>query len=195
MRDSLKVVPAIGNGLAKDGNAAGRAGRRAFCRLALLAPLALAGCDDGPVVPAELVGSRLPRVDLPVLDVPGDYALDPASAPCLINFWATWCPPCRAEMASLNRLYHDLRGRGLQVLAVSIDTDLHLVREFLVQERLDFPILLDPEGVLARRVFGVAAYPTTWLVGRDGAVRDVWVGERDWDAAPIRTRVTALLEG
>jgi len=170
-----------------------RCNRRAFCRLLLLLPAALAGCDEAPPPPGPSLG-RLPALAMPMLDAPAAYPLGEAATPCLINFWATWCPPCRAEMASLNRLYRDLRGRGLQVLAVSIDRDLHLVREFLLQTPLDFPILLDPDGELASRVFRVAAYPTTWLVAPGGVVRDVWVGERDWDAPAIRARVAALLE-
>jgi thiol-disulfide isomerase/thioredoxin len=171
-----------------------RCSRRDFCRLALLGPLALAACDGGPAAPPGPVGGRLPRLALPVLDASAAYPLNAAATPCLINFWATWCPPCRAEMASLNRLYRALRGRGLKVLAVAVDTDLPLVREFLVQARLDFPILLDPGGAVATGVFGVAGYPTTWLVERGGVVGDVWVGERDWDAPASRARVTALLD-
>ena len=95
-------------------------------------------------------------------------------------------------MASLNRLYRDLRSRGLKVVAVSVDSDLHLVREFLLDTPLDFPVLLDPEGEISQFSFGVRAFPTTWLVDRHAEVRDVWLGERDWDDALIRVEVEAL---
>lgn len=96
-------------------------------------------------------------------------------------------------MASLNRLYQEWRGRGLKVLAISVDSDPHLIREYLVATPLDFPVLLDPGGELSKGLFRVQAFPTTWLVDLDSTVRDVWVGDRDWDAAANRVAVEALL--
>ena len=96
-------------------------------------------------------------------------------------------------MASLNRLYRDWRARGLKVVAVSVDNDLHLIREYLVGTPLDFPVLLDPGGEISQRSFQVRAFPTSWLVDRNSMVRDVWIGERDWDDAKNRGMVEALL--
>lgn len=134
----------------------------------------------------------LPSVELPVLDG-GSYLFAEKSAPCLINFWATWCPPCRAEMASLNRLCKDYAGRGLRVFAVSVDEDAHLVREFIRQAGLDFPILLDPGGKVMALDFGVSAFPTSFLVGRRARVGGVWVGERNWDASNVRASLEQLI--
>lgn len=114
--------------------------------------------------------------------------------PCLVNFWATWCPPCRAEMASLNRLSQDYAGRGLGIFAVSVDEDLHLVREYVRRSPLLFPVLLDSGGKLAS-LLGIPAYPTTLLLGRDARVRNIWVGERNWDAADIRAIIDRTLAG
>lgn len=134
----------------------------------------------------------LPDVRLQEIDAEG--ALLPlANFPCLINFWATWCPPCRAEMASLNRLFLTYRAQGLGVFAVSVDEDAHLVREFLVKLPLAFPILLDPGAMHAKQDFRVAEFPTTFLVDRSRRIRDVWVGERDWDAPEVRQVAAAML--
>ena len=96
-------------------------------------------------------------------------------------------------MASLNRLYRDFRARGLKVVAVSVDSDLHLIREYLVGMPLDFPVLLDPGGEISQRLFQVRVFPTSWLVDRNSTVLDVWIGERDWDEAKNRVAVEALL--
>lgn len=150
----------------------------------MLAPWWLAACGR------ESDATRaLPALSLPVLD----GARQALGGPCLINFWATWCPPCRAEMASLNRLHRDFADRGLAVLGVAVDEDLNLVREYLRSQALAFTILLDPGGRLARSEFGVGVFPTTWLVDRTGRCRAVWVGERDWDLPTVRAAVAALL--
>ena len=133
----------------------------------------------------------LPAVELPVLD--GEARpLAKAASPVLINFWATWCPPCRAEMASLNRLMRDYGGRGLGIQAVSVDTDAHLVREYVRQSPLAFPVLLDPGGRVASE-FGITAFPTTFLVDRAARVSDVWVGDRNWDAPDVRQAIDRLV--
>lgn len=165
--------------------------RRLLIRSLAALPLVLSGCDDG--VARTDRGGALPSVALDGLDgVRVEFGV--SSGPCIINFWATWCQPCRAEMASLNRLFNDFRLRGLAVFAISIDDDIHLVREFLLQLPLSFPILLDPGGKRATRDFGVIGYPTTFLVARNAVVREIWVGERNWDASEVRVACDALCQ-
>ena len=156
-------------------------------------PLALIACDRRGGAQSTRPKGVLPTLSLPVLASVERFVFGAETGACLINFWATWCPPCRAEMASLNRLYRDWRARGLKVVAVSVDSDLHLIREYLVSTPLDFPVLLDPEGEISQRFFDVEAFPTTWLVDRHSSVHEVWLGERDWDDAQIRVAVEALL--
>jgi thiol-disulfide isomerase/thioredoxin len=117
----------------------------------------------------------------------------PAGRPMLVNFWATWCRPCRAEMPSLDRLYRQAMARGLEVLAVSVDSDVQLVREFVLQTGVSFPVLLDRSGEATRDALAISAFPTTVLVERSGAVAGVVVGEREWDAGPARAAAEALL--
>lgn len=136
----------------------------------------------------------LPTVELPLLNG-GNYLFTEKSTPCLINFWATWCPPCRAEMAALNRLHADYAGRGLGVITVSVDEDTNLVREFVRKEALDLPVLLDRGGSLSTSAFGVRAFPTSLLVNGQARVSAVWLGERDWDAADVRAAIVQSLGG
>lgn len=165
--------------------------RRSLCLAAALS-LVQIGCGQRDDALLASRRSSLPDVTLPLLDSGQQIALGKGIGPCLINFWATWCPPCRAEMASLQRLHQALSGRGFKVLAVSVDRDPHLVREYLLETSLDFPVLLDPDGVVSERSFQVQAYPTTWLVDINSVVRDIWQGERDWDDKAIRSAVDQL---
>lgn len=165
--------------------------RRRLIRSLAALPWVLSACDDSGAGAGQ--GRLLPSAVLDRLDA-GQVELGVSSGPCLINFWATWCQPCRAEMASLNRLFNDFRPKGLGVFAISVDEDIHLVREYLLQFPLSFPILLDPGGKQARKGYGINGYPTTLLVARNAVVKEVWVGERNWDAAAMRVACDALIQ-
>jgi peroxiredoxin len=97
----------------------------------------------------------------------------------LINFWATWCVPCREEMPTLERLSQD-RAASLEVLAVSLDTaSAAKIRAFVRELKLTFPILLDPELVVGR-LYRVRALPMSFVVDRTGLLRHREIGYRDW---------------
>jgi thiol-disulfide isomerase/thioredoxin len=108
-----------------------------------------------------------------------------------VNFWATWCPPCRDEAPSLERLHRRLAARGLEVLAVSIDdrAAVAAVAEFRRELGLTLPILLDPERTAYLR-YQATGVPETFVVGRDGRLVERIVGPRDWD----QPRYAALLD-
>ena len=111
----------------------------------------------------------------------------------LLNFWATWCPPCRAEMPSMERLYQAYRDRGLVILAISSDRMGRSVVEPYVQERgLTFPVLLDP-GAEVFSQYGVRGLPTSYLLDRQGRVFSADVGARDWSGTAAREAVERLL--
>jgi len=165
--------------------------RRLLGMLGVL-PLILAGCEEKPQITAMKVGERIPELDLPALDG-HRFRIAPMKSPLLLNFWATWCPPCRAEMQSLERLHKAYAGQGLRVVGVSVDTDHYLVKEFVFQEHLSFPIVLDPGGAEARKGFEVTAYPTTYLIDRSGYLAEVWLGEQDWGREDIRKKISALV--
>jgi thiol-disulfide isomerase/thioredoxin len=93
----------------------------------------------------------------------------------VLNFWATWCAPCRLEMPQFQTLYERYRDKGLQILAVNVQEDEKTVRDFLDQRTLSFPILLDREGLVAAR-YRVEAFPTTVVLDAEGKVVDVTEG-------------------
>ena len=88
----------------------------------------------------------------------------------VVNFWATWCPPCIEELPSIQRLWEDTRGAGLEVLAVNVGEPTERIDAFLrrFEPRLDFPVLLDPDGK-AFQVWGIRGLPKTFVVDKQGA--------------------------
>jgi len=110
----------------------------------------------------------------------------------MINFWATWCPPCREEMPAMERLYRRHRERGFVLLAVSVDTDASLVRPFLEQHKLTFPVTLDAKMDLAN-TYGVRALPSSFLVDRHGYLAALALGPRAWDNRAAHALVEGML--
>lgn len=109
-----------------------------------------------------------------------------------LNFWATWCPACRAEMPSMEKLYKAFKDKGLVMLAVSSDAGgAKVVGPFMQDYRLTFPALLDPDGRVTR-MYQVRGIPTTYLIDREGRVIGRAVGARDW-ATPEAQRLIELL--
>ncbi|MBI4462391.1 MAG: TlpA family protein disulfide reductase [Acidobacteria bacterium] len=102
----------------------------------------------------------------------------------VLNFWATWCPPCVDEMPSLERLYRKLSERGVVVLGVSVDTDAAAYERFLRENHITFPNYRDPKGEIARR-YGTWMFPETYIINRDGRVDRKIVGPHEWDNPEI----------
>jgi thiol-disulfide isomerase/thioredoxin len=110
----------------------------------------------------------------------------------LVNFWATWCAPCRDEMPSIERLRASLDGRPFAVLAVNLAEPASRIRKFLAQMPVDFPILLDTDTAAAK-AWKARFLPASYLVDADGRVRYAHYGELDWTGAEARAKVLELL--
>jgi thiol-disulfide isomerase/thioredoxin len=106
---------------------------------------------------------------------------DLAGKVVVLNFWATWCPPCKEEMPSLQML-HDISDSQTLVLAANVNEPAARVARYAQSTGLSLPILLDTKSDMARR-FGVNAFPTTVLIGPDGQARWRIVGDVDWSGA------------
>lgn len=111
----------------------------------------------------------------------------------LVNLWASWCPPCRAEMPAFERAYQQYKNQGLVILAVNstIQDDLQKAKKFVAEYNLTFPILLDSQGTVTR-LYQVQALPLSVFVGRDGTIREIIPGG-PMDEALLRTRIETLL--
>lgn len=110
-----------------------------------------------------------------------------------LNFWATWCVPCREEMPSMEQLYRRYKERGLVVLAISVDAEgAKAVVPFVKELKLTFPIGLDPKMALAQQ-YGVLGIPSSFLVDRKGRLVALALGPRDWDSVTARAVIESLL--
>ncbi|MBI2881818.1 MAG: TlpA family protein disulfide reductase [Candidatus Tectomicrobia bacterium] len=150
-----------------------------------------------PVVSSKALaaepGRLAPDFDLPALGGTRVRLGSLRGKVVLLNFWATWCPPCRSEMPSMEAIYQELKGPDFEILAVSIDSgDKKGVASFAKELKLTFPILLDPDMKAMER-FGVRGLPTTFLIDRRGKIASVDVGPRDWSAKEMKERVQGLI--
>ena len=111
----------------------------------------------------------------------------------LLDFWATYCGPCRELIPEFQRMYEKFRGRGLEVVGVNMDADAALAAEYARTLKMGYTVLLDPEN-RTRTPFGVRGLPTTLLLDRSGAVRRRWVGYDPEGPREIERDVEALLK-
>lgn len=145
------------------------------------------------------VGTSSPGFSALTLDsVPMTKTLDDYRGQVvLINIWATWCVPCRVEMPSIEQLHQAYSGKGLKIVAISVDdpgTDPQ-IRSFVKQYGLTFEVLHDPGGQEGRvsRDYQTSGYPETIIIGRDGIIRRKLLGAHDWNSAENRGLIDRLL--
>jgi peroxiredoxin len=110
----------------------------------------------------------------------------------LVNFWATWCVPCREEMPSIDKLRLSLKGKPFEVLAVNLAEPLSRIEKFAASVPVSFPLLRDADGTVSK-AWKAKLLPASFLIGRDGRIRYVAYGELDWSSDAVRARVAELL--
>ena len=110
----------------------------------------------------------------------------------VVNFWATWCEPCRDEMPSLQRLREKLAGRPFEVITVNFGESAEKIGAFLGKEKITLPVLVDAQKETAKD-WGVGGLPMTFLVDARGRVRYSVFGERDWSEGPSLALVEKLV--
>jgi thiol-disulfide isomerase/thioredoxin len=157
-----------------------------------MASVLLPACRDGSR--SKLVaGDRFPDVALPYLDSRGAEFSIPSGVALLLNFWASWCEPCRREMPSLEKLSSFFSPGDLQVIGITVDNDLNLAREFSLQYKLTFPLLSDSGQALSSSILRIPAFPATYLLERGGIIAGIVVGERDWADNKVVEGIEELL--
>ncbi|TES86015.1 TlpA family protein disulfide reductase [Candidatus Aerophobetes bacterium] len=109
-----------------------------------------------------------------------------------LNFWATWCGPCRAEMPSMQRLWEEFKEEDFVILAINIQEESKLVSSFMNERGLSFPVLLDEKGKVARS-YGIRGIPTTFFLNPEGEIIGKAVGARDWDSEESFQLIEELL--
>lgn len=113
----------------------------------------------------------------------------------IVNFWATWCPPCRREMGSLERLYQATKDKNVEVLAVNIGEDIDTVFSFMgiIEPSPNFQIIFDPDAV-SMSLWKVQGLPTTYIINPEGNIAYRAIGGREFDHPDIQKKVFALLK-
>lgn len=112
----------------------------------------------------------------------------------VLNLWASWCPPCRRELPSLDRLAGALDPDRFAVVGLSVDKSPDLVREYLSRIGVGFPNLWDEEAAIARGYFAANVYPTTYIIGVDGKVERRLIGYRDWSSDSVAADIASVFE-
>jgi len=138
------------------------------------------------------MGDLAPGFTLPDLEGQMHGLDDLRGRVVVLNFWATWCPPCVDEMPSLQKLHEALDAKGLSVVAVSVDERFEDIERFVDTFDLTFTILHD-EGMRTARAYQTFKYPETYIIDRDGRVKSKVVGERDWVAPSVIRDLVALV--
>ena len=155
--------------------------------------IALAACA-GAAVPAVTPASAAPDFTLRTMGGGPNLKLsEQRGRVVLVNFWATWCGPCRQEMPHLNRLYEKYRGSGLVLLGVNIDDDTRTAADVAAKLHVAFPVLLDTDKKVSR-LYDMSTMPSTVVIDREGRVRYIHRGYRDGYEATYDQQIRELLK-
>ena len=157
--------------------------------------LLITGCDGGgsgsSSPPTVTVGGEAPDFTLPDLDGKSVSLRDFSSRPLLINFWNTGCPPCRREMPYLQEVYDAQQDTELVMLTINIGESPDTISDFLQDNDLSLPIIIDIDGTVAR-TYGLSGIPTTFFIDRDGIIKSKIIGAFPNKAA-IDSRLSKIM--
>jgi len=182
-------------------------GRRAAALLFVVAALIIsfAGCSKRTETGVR-AGAIAPPIELPVLGAPSGelFGLTALKGKVvLVNFWASWCGPCIAELPAMERLYNRLKDRGFAILAVGVDDEMASLAEFQRRYGLSFPIVVDVAGEV-KASYKLNGVPESFVIDREGRMAIIpdpedgipavrIVGPREWDSPNAVARLEALL--
>lgn len=161
---------------------------RFFLPAALLLMVLTGGCNRGSRPPHVGIAAK----EFTVQDADHQVSLNQFRGQVVIvNFWATWCPPCTEELPSLMDMQNQLRSRGVVVLGVSIDVDSDAYHRFLKQRNVNFVTVLDPEQKVAG-MYGTSGWPESYIIDRQGVLRRKIVGPINWNSPEVMQFLTKL---
>ncbi|MCX6021849.1 MAG: TlpA disulfide reductase family protein [Chloroflexi bacterium] len=134
----------------------------------------------------------MPPIEMTTVDGRSVKLSDLKGKRVVINFWATWCPPCRAELPDLARIYEEQMAQGLEVIAVDVQEQEPQVSRYLREiGGLPFTVGMDPDGAISRK-FAVGSLPTSFFVDDEGVIRLTFVG--GMNASTIQRKLTQIVE-
>ena len=151
--------------------------------------LLLAGCGEPPIA---AVGSPAPGFD--TMDMEGNvWSLSKQRGQVLfVNFWATWCAPCREEMPSMQRLYTKLPKDSFKMVALYNKDNPKVVKKFVTQLGITIPILNDEQNIIGER-YGLTGLPETFIIDKKGVIREKFIGPAEWDSPEVVAMMTRYI--
>ena len=152
------------------------------------------GASTAGQIPAPQQGFLAPDFELKTPTGESMKLSDLRGQAVLVNLWATWCPPCRAEMQSIEKVYQEYKDQGFSVLAVNMtyQDDPLAILPFVNEQALTFPILLDETSEMAN-TYQLRSLPSSYFIRRDGIINEVVIGG-PMSEALLRTRIEELLK-
>jgi peroxiredoxin len=155
--------------------------RRFFFSILLVSLLLLSACYRGSRPPR--IGTPAP--DFTVQDAERSVSLNQFRGQVVVlNFWATWCPPCVEETPSLVNMADHMKSKGITVVGVSVDVDGGAYKKFIADHRMDFLTVRDPDHK-SSDLYGTFKYPETYIIDRKGMLRRKFIGAVDWDSKEV----------
>jgi thiol-disulfide isomerase/thioredoxin len=149
---------------------------------------------DNTSIAAELqIGVPAPAFSLDSLSDAGKISLaDHVGEVVYVDFWASWCGPCRKSLPQLNTLYKDIGDQGFTVIAINVDEYVEDAMDFLNRYPVDYKLARDPDGAIAK-LYKLRGMPTSYLIAKDGRLAHIHQGFRDGDMDTIKPQVLELL--
>ncbi len=139
------------------------------------------------------MGQAAPAVQLPQLSSAGEVSLESLRGKVVyLDFWASWCGPCRISFPQLEQLRNELGPDGFEVLAINVDEVEADARRFLSEVPVSYLVVRDSEGITPG-TYGILGMPTGYLIDRQGIVREIHQGFRKSDSAQLRAAIVELL--
>ena len=164
--------------------------------VSLLAPPGVLGAADYKSIPKlEEMKDRPAAPDFTLTDPAGRRVSlkDYRGKIVFLNFWATWCEPCRAEMPLMEKLYDEFKGKGFEILAVNVKDKREDALKFLKDQKISYSVGVDPKGEVAV-LYGAWGMPATYLIDRKGIVLARMSGDADWYSPAARNLIKTLVE-
>lgn len=159
----------------------------------MLSIVAITGCEENNKLPPEQT-RVFPLLSLQEIISNSQSPLDISNKFLIINFWASWCTPCRREMPDLQALSESIDSKKIILIGISIDTDKNLMQEFLLQHNILFNNFLDSEQKLAAEKLDIQSYPETFIVSPEGRVIKRISGEQAWNSQSMQSFLTSLYD-